>query len=407
MENNKELGFNEAAVVIKEAIIRSRYQAAKLINRELLSLYYAVGKYVSDNSRGAWGKGAIKQLSDSLQRELPGLRGFSESSIRKMRLFYEGWEVVFLNHPLTTDDLTKTKNELNHPLVTDEIESINKAKKILNLRLLTQHVIEYQKYDFNADDFFKVSFTHHTEILAYEKSLDGRLFYISQCATNFWSVETLKSNLRGDTYSKLGNMPNNFQNTISEAEQAKKAIRAFKEEYLLDYINIEDVDDPDDIDERIFTRGIISDVKKLILSFGSNFCLVGNHYRLIVDEDEFFVDLLFFNRELHCLVAVELKRGGFKPAYIGQLNFYLSALDKYVKREEEEPSIGIILCKSAKKSIVELAVRDFTKPIGVATYRTKEDMPEKLRNALPDLEDMRKLLDNAPDEDEDDAEVDE
>ena len=145
-------------------------------------------------------------------------------------------------------------------------------------------------------------------------------------------------------------------------------------------------------------RKIISDIKQFILSFGSKFCFIGNQYRVVVDEQEFFIDLVFFNRELRCLVAIELKRGEFKPSYLGQLNFYLSALDEYVKQEDENPSIGILLCKKASKNIVEFAVRDYTKPMGVATYRTRNEMPEELQKALPDFDDMKKLLESADNE---------
>jgi RecB family endonuclease NucS len=129
-----------------------------------------------------------------------------------------------------------------------------------------------------------------------------------------------------------------------------------------------------------------------MLSFGNKFCFIGNQYRIIVENKEFFIDLLFFNRELRCLVAIELKRGEFKPSYLGQLNFYLSALDEYVKQDDEEKSIGIILCKEANRNIVEFAVRDYTKPMGVATYRTKNEMPKNFQKALPDIEEMKKIL---------------
>ncbi|MDR1965991.1 MAG: DUF1016 domain-containing protein, partial [Synergistaceae bacterium] len=148
-------------------------------------------------------------------------------------------------------------------------------------------------------------------------------------------------------------------------------------------------------DERLFERVIIANIKQFILAFGNKFCFIGNQYRVIVDEKEFFIDLLFFNRELRCLVAIELKRGEFKPAHLGQLNFYLSALDEYIRQEDEAPSIGILLCKEANRSIVEFAVRDYTKPMGVATYRTRNEMPEPLQKAFPDVDDMKKLLDKS------------
>jgi len=246
-----------------------------------------------------------------------------------------------------------------------------------------------------ADNFFKVGFTHHSEILAKEKSLNGRKFYISHCSDSFWTVDTLKSHLRGDLYAKTGTIPSNFIQTMPVSEQAHRAIRAFKDEYFLDYINIEDEVDPD---ERVIERSVITNIKKFVLSFGNYFSFIGDQYRVMVHEQEYFIDLLFFNRELRCLVAVELKRGNFKPAHLGQLQFYLSALDEYVRLPDESPSIGILLCKEANRGIVEFAVRDYTKPMGVATYRTRNEMPETWQKALPDVDDIKKLLDAVPDE---------
>ncbi|MDR1397260.1 MAG: PDDEXK nuclease domain-containing protein [Desulfarculales bacterium] len=388
MEDNSISDFGNATSIIKEAIIRSRYQAAKLVNKELLSLYYGAGKYVSDNSRkGFWGQGAIKQLSDSLQNELPGLRGFSEGSLRKMRLFYEEWNAVFVNRSLITNDLNQLQIATGETLPID-------------LSLLSRQLDRFAIAGFSGDEFLRAGFTQHYTIIAQEKSFNGRLFYIAKCAAEFWSVEALKSNLRGDLYSRSGAMPSNFLETLPEPEQARRAMRSFKDEYLLDYINIEDVDDPD---EKVFERKIVASIKKFILSLGTKFCFIGNQHRIIVDEKEYFIDLLFFNRALHCLVAIELKRGEFKPAQLGQLFFYLSALDEYVRQPDEAPSIGIILCREASRNTVEFAVRDYTKPMGVATYKTKNEMPQEWQEALPDLEDMKKLLDTSADEQESDA----
>ncbi|MDR1515184.1 MAG: PDDEXK nuclease domain-containing protein, partial [Synergistaceae bacterium] len=365
MVGNKNFDFVDASRVIKDAIFRSRYQAAKLVNKELLSLYYGVGKYVSENSRnGYWGQGAIKQISETLQRELPGLRGFSEGSIKKMRLFYEEWSTVFTNRSLTTNDFGRRQIM---DTVSDESDGMlaitpYRIGLSIDLGLLSRQLGNYESPGFFADEFLRVGFTHQYTIIAQEKSLDARFFYIAQCAAGFWTVEALKSNLRGGLYAKKGTMPNNFLQTLPESEQARRAVRLFKDEYFLDYINIEDENDPD---ERVFERSIVANIKQFILTFGNKFCFIGNQYRVVVDEQEYFIDLLFFNRELHCLVAVELKRGKFKPSQLGQLFFYLSALDEYVRQPDEAPSIGIILCREASRNTVEFAVRDYTKPMGV------------------------------------------
>ncbi|MCL2318013.1 MAG: PDDEXK nuclease domain-containing protein [Methanomassiliicoccaceae archaeon] len=396
MDAEKESSMRVAAV-IKDTILCSRYQAASLVNKELLSLYYTVGRYISQNSRDrSWGEGAIKQISDNLQRELPGLRGFSVASIKRMRSFYEAWQPVFSNRPspmgeLETIKKTRISDEKNNP----EILLVgSKDETILDLNLLSEEIVCCTLQGFSSEEFYRVSFTHHSEILAKEKSLDGRLYYIGRCANDFWSVDTLKSNLRGDLFSSRGSLPSNFSKTLPPGELANRALKTFKQEYMFDYLNIDDEDDPD---ERMIEGEIVANIKKFILSFGDKFCFIGNQYRLTVDGKEFFIDLLFFNRELHCLVAIELKRGEFKPSYLGQLNFYLSVLDDYVRMPDEAGSVGIILCKEANRTIVELAVRDYTKPMGVASYRTRNEMPDKLQKALPDLEEIKRLLDDNED----------
>ncbi|MDR2728501.1 MAG: DUF1016 domain-containing protein, partial [Chitinispirillales bacterium] len=170
----------------------------------------------------------------------------------------------------------------------------------------------------------------------------------------------------------------------------RKALLSFKDEYLLDYINIESPDD--ELDERVLESEIVNNIRKFIMSLGKDFSFVGSQYRLVFEKREFFLDLLFFNRQLQCLVAIELKRGDFKPEYMGKMNFYLSVLDESVKLPHENPSIGIILCKTKNKRIVEFSFRDMTKPMGVATYKTASKLPPEYRKVLPDAEQLKELL---------------
>ena len=157
----------------------------------------------------------------------------------------------------------------------------------------------------------------------------------------------------------------------------------------MDFINIED---PEFVDERVIEQGIVQNIKNFIMAFGIDFTFMGNQYRMEVGGQEFVIDLLFFSRRLRSLVAFELKRGEFKPEYTGKMNFYLAALDKYVKLPDENPSIGIILCKTKNEEIVELSFSDTSKPMGVATYRTSKDLPQQIREALPDMDELKKLI---------------
>ena len=234
--------YREAVKTIKEAILRSQYRAATSVNKEQLSLYYGIGRYVSKNSRiGFWGKGAIEQISSLLQKELPGLRGFSTSNIKNMRVFYEEWEPVLNRQPLAGD------------LVLDE--------KLL-LSVIRQPLAD----EFNWSDFFSIGFSHHTEIISKAKTLEARLFYIHECAIRYWSKYTLRDYLKADLYSHRGTLPNNFAQTLPDTKQALKAVCSFKDEYLLDFINVEELDEQEeDLDEKIVEKSIVANVKKFII----------------------------------------------------------------------------------------------------------------------------------------------
>ncbi len=239
------------------------------------------------------------------------------------------------------------------------------------------------------NEFFSVSFSHHYELILKTKSIPERYFYISSIATEFWSLETLKHQIRNKLFKKKGSFPNNFYKTITNENIRAKALQSFKDEYLLDYINLES---PDEEDERLVENEIVRNIKKFLMSLGADFAFIGNQYRLIVDDEEYFIDLLFFNRRLQCLVAFELKNGKFKPEYVGKMNFYLSALDEFVKQPHELPTIGIILCKEKRNRSVEFSFRDMNKAMGVSTYKTTNELPKKYKNVIPDAETFKKLM---------------
>ncbi|GHU62292.1 hypothetical protein AGMMS49983_03490 [Clostridia bacterium] len=363
--------YREAVIEIKNAILQSRYRAASKVNIEQLTLNYNIGRYVSDNTRsGKWGSGALENISKQLQGELPGLRGFSTTNMKYMRIFFEQWVSVF---------------EPNRPLPTDDLQE---ETAIIQIRQLPTD--ELKEEELHA--FIRVGFTHQTEILSKCNILEERWYYIKKCASEFWSVDTLKYHIKANDYSKYGALPNNFEVTLPDKKQASRAVQSFKSEYFLDFINIEEETSDDLIGEPELHAEILNNIRKFIMAFGEDFCFMASKYRVIVEGDENFIDLLFFNRSLHCLVAIELKRGAFKPAYLGQLNFYLSALDEYVKKPDENPSVGIILCKEAKKTVVEFAVRDFNKPIGVSTYTLGNKIPEAYQALIPVIDGVQQLL---------------
>lgn len=368
--------YRNAVSTIKQAILQSQYRAAKLVTGEQLSLYFGIGGYVSANSReGTWGTGAIDRISEQLRRELPGLRGFSASSIKDMRAFYEYWCQYINRQPLAVD-LQITEN--NTVIDIDSFALQNWSPLAVEI---------------NREEFLNVSFSHHIEILHKTKDIHEVLFYIHQTVIHKWDKYDLRDRLKSGLYKLQQSATNNFIQTMPVVN-ARKAIGMFKDEYLLDFINVEEmeVDKPADVDERVVEQAIVRNVKQFIMTFGRDFAYIGNQYHLEIFTNEMFPDLLFFNRELNCMVCVELKTGAFKPGYIGQLHTYMRVLDDKVKKPHENPTIGILLCKSADKAFVEYVISDYNSPMGVATYKTTADMDERMRKSLPDMEEMRKLL---------------
>lgn len=371
---NTELA--NAVQVIKNAILQSQQRALVAINQEQLALYYGIGRYISENTRnGSWGNGILEAISAQLRKELPGLRGFSVPNLRKMRLFYEEWQLLSDKSFVPTNDLA---NEQQNSFVpTNELP-------------IVQFKIEA---DFPISAFLNIGFTHHYAIISKVKDIEERKFYIQFAANTKAKVEDLELVIKSDLYHHQGNLPNNFRNTIPDQLQAFRAIAMFKDEYLLDFINTEELFVRDkDRDERLIEQSIVQNVKNFIMTFGKDFAFVGNQYRLEKFGVEEYPDLLFFNRELAALVCVELKDGPFKPAYLGQLAAYLRILDDEVRKPNENPSIGIILCRSANKKFVEYVIQDYDRPMGVATYKTAADMDERLKRLLPSVEDLEKLL---------------
>lgn len=373
--------FVKDVKVIKAAILKSRYIAARLANAEMLKLYFAIGAYVSRNSReGRWGTGAIEEISRLLQKELPGLRGFSPTNMRNMRIFFEAWS---------------SPNAICQPLA-DKSSIVNSSNVFSSSSKAGSRIRQPLADELGPNDataFMSIGFSNHMEIIFACKSIDERLFYIRRSAAEFWSKRTLLQHIKAGDYATQGKAVNNFALTMPDDKQMSRAVQAFRSEYLLDFVNIVDAnDDEETLDEPEWMMEMVSKIRRFIQALGPDFCFMDVKKRFIVDGEEYFADLVFFHRELKCMVAVELKRGKFKPAYLGQLEFYLACLDKYVKREDENPSVGLLLCREMNRSVVELTIGRHNSPLGVATYRTAEDVPDQYKSLRPLLEGAHKVL---------------
>ncbi|MBR3078347.1 MAG: DUF1016 family protein [Prevotella sp.] len=388
--------YQSAVDVIKTAILQSQARAAKAVNQEQLALYYGIGRYVSANTRKKkWGTGAIETISSQLRKELPGLRGFSATSMRNMRTFYEEWRQLESNSSVVTDEIQMLSS--NSSVVTDEFTQINTNSSVATDDLKADSEIRQLQLanlpNFPLREFLSISFTHHVAILAKVKTYEERIFYMKYADMYKATVEDIEKVIGQDLYHHQDQMPNNFLATIPDYKQAYRAIRMFKDEYLLDFINVEELGMHDeDIDESVIESNIVHNVKNFIMTFGRGFTFSGSQVHFDKLGHDHWIDLLFFNRDLNRTVVFELKNGGFKVAYLAQLSAYLRILNDDDRRDHEEAPIGIILCKEADKDYAGYIMQDFRQPMGVATYKTADEMDPELLKALPPKEELQRVF---------------
>jgi predicted nuclease of restriction endonuclease-like (RecB) superfamily len=320
---------------IKQRIRSAQYEALKAVNKEITSLYWDIGKMIVERQKGkTWGKSVVEQLANDLQIKFPGMQGFSTRNIWRMRSLY-----------LTYEDNPKLP-----PLVAE------------------------------------IGWTHNYIILEKCKDNLEREFYIRMTRKFGWTKNVLIHQIENQSYEKtLLNQTNFEQNLPVEIQnQAKLAV---KDEYTFDFLEL-----GDEYSERQLEQAVLARIELFLREMGGLFSFVGSQYRLEISDKEYFIDLLLFHRRLRCLVAIELKVGEFIPEYVGKMQFYLAVLDDKVRMEDENPSIGIILCKSKDKTIVEYALKESKKPIGIGRYRIVTTLPKDLRDELPAPEQIAKLL---------------
>jgi len=313
---------------IKNRIRAAQYEALKSVNRELIGLYWDIGRIIVARQQGrAWGRSVVERLASDLQKAFPGVSGFSASNLWRMRSFY----------------LTYAEDKKLAPLVREIAWSKN--------------------------------------VIIFEKCRDAneREFYIRMAGKFGWTKNVLALRIQDQTYEKTLLGQTNF-----EKNQAKLAVR---DEYTFDFLEL-----GEEHSERELERAIIAKIEQFLREMGGMFAFMGSQYRLEIEGDEFFIDLLLYHRTLKCLVAVELKISEFKPEYVGKMQFYLAALDDRVRLPDENPSIGMILCREKKRAVVEYALRESNKPIGVAVYRIVRRLPAELKGKHPEPSQIQKLI---------------
>lgn len=335
MSNPISDDYRHLLMEIKQRIRSAQYEALKAVNREMINLYWDIGQIIVTQQQGAsWGKSVVEQLAKDLQAEFPGISGFSAANLWRMRLFYESY----------------VNNEKLAPMVRE------------------------------------IGWSHNLVIVEKCKDDLEREFYIRMTRKFGWTKNVLIHQIENQTYEKTLLNQTNFDKTVP-AEIRNQLKLAVKDEYTFDFLEL-----ADEHSERQLEQAILARVEPFLQEMGGRFTFVGSQYRLEVGDKEFFIDLLLYHRQLKCLVAIELKTGEFLPEYVGKMQFYLAALDDLSRLPDENLSIGIILCKSKDKTIVEYALRELNKPIGIATYKLFSTVPQELKNQLPAPEQVAKLL---------------
>lgn len=372
---------------ISENIRTSRYLAARSANKESLLLYFRTGRLLSARiSSNDWGDAVLEIISRGIQKNFSGIRGFSVRNLYNMRQFYDAYSSQDFLQSATAESvrhyfLQSATAEIYIPEIGQSATGQFKRDR---KRQPTNTGNRDNRHPGLEEVFLQIGFTHHILLLQKCPDLSERVFYMQQTVQNQWSVDVLSYHIASRLYRKKGRISSNFTAVLPH-NLKKHALEAFKDEYLLNFVNVKDGDG-----EEVLENELIKNLRDFLMSLGREFAFLGNQYRMVVDDDEFFVDLLFYHRRLQSLVAFELKAGKFKPEYAGKMNFYLEALDQYVKLPHESPSIGIILCKEKKKTIVEFAFKRVDRPMGVATYVLDEKLPLEYRKYLPSPAQLKK-----------------
>lgn len=336
--------YDSLLKTLKERIRSAQVQAALAVNRELILLYWQIGSGIlQQQQQQGWGTKVIDRLSADLRSAFPNIKGFAARNLRYMRAFAEAYP---------------------------------------DFEIVQQVVAE-------------IPWGHHVRLLDRTHDPQERLWYIQQTVEHGWSRNVLVHQIERDLYHCRGSAPNNFDRTLP-APQSELAQQLLKDPYHFDFLNL-----GDDAQERDIEKALLQSVSAFLLELGVGFALVGNQYHLAVDGEDFYIDLLFYHLKLRCYVVIDLKISKFEPEFAGKMNFYLSAVDDKIRHPDDQPSIGIILCKSKNKTIVEYALRDSHRPIGVAAYQLTRSLPAALQGQLPTAEAIQAQLDerlsDAPD----------
>lgn len=334
---------------IKQRIQGAQIKASVAVNQALLHLYWELAeRIVAKQQDSAWGDGFLLQMSRDLQAEFPEIKGFSVRNLKYMRQWFQFWSVG-------SSIGQQAVAQLDKPAIAQQLVA-------------------------------QIPWGHNLVIISKIKTTEQALFYVQKIIQNNWSRVVLTHQIESGLHLREGKAVSNFQSTLP-APHSDLARQMLKDPYQFDFLMLKERHDEQELE-----NALIEHITRFLLELGAGFSYLGRQYKLEVDGDEFFIDLLFYHVRLHCYVVVELKTVKFKPEFAGKLNFYISAVDEILKAEQDHPTIGILICKSKKDTVVEYALRNINKPIGVSEYTITQNLPEELKSSLPSIEEIEAEL---------------
>jgi len=330
--------YSEWIKLLKSKIHTARTQVALSINSQVIELYWEIGKDITEKQKKSnWGSKFIEQTAIELKHEFPEIKGLSRRNLYAMKQWYTFYA---------------------------------------------------QKYSFVPQGVAQIPWGHNRLIITKIKDIEEAEFYCNETAVNGWDRDTLEIQIENNLYKKVGKAVNNFSQTLP-VNQSKLASQKLKDPYNFDFLGLEN-----DALERAIEDELVKNITEFLLELGKGFAFLGRQYKIEIGETDYFIDLLFYHVELRSYIVIELKAGKFKPEFAGKLNFYLSAVDSQIKRSDDNPTIGILLCKKKDKIEAEYSLRDINKPMGISEYRLTEAIPENIKSKLPSIEELESELIN-------------
>ncbi|MFH1258521.1 MAG: PDDEXK nuclease domain-containing protein [Elusimicrobiota bacterium] len=331
---------------IKDRIRKAQVKAVISVNSEMILMYWDIGKIIYNRQQlEGWGAGVISRLSNDIHNELPEIKGFSERNIKFMVQLYKEYELAM---------------------------SIGKQP--------------VSQLDFKKQLVSQIPWGHNILLMQKIKDESMRFWYMEQTIQNGWSRDVLWSMIKNDSFKRQGKSVTNFTLTLPN-EQSNLAMQTLKDPYIFDFLTL-----AEPFQERELETELVKHLEKFLIEMGAGFAFMGRQYHLTVSDKDFYLDLLFYHIKLRCFLIIELKKGEFKPEYAGKMNFYCSAVDDLLKRQTDQPTIGLILCQTKDKIFAEYALRDIHKPIGISEYELTRALPDNLKSSLPSVEEIEAEL---------------